>query len=131
MVLLDDFLERPAVDELHDVERLALLVDAQLVDRHDARVFELAGDLGLDAEAVDLVRPLAQHPFQRHRPADRGVLGQPDFAHAALGVGSLQEVAAAAGRGGGSTLLESRPRVHGGLTGWPTRMPPWPRSWSV
>ena len=99
MVLFDDILKSAAVDKLHHVERQAVVADAQLVDRHDARVFELARDLGFDLEAVDLVGPPAQDTFHGHRPADQGVLGQPDLTHASPGVGSLQKVTTAIGRG--------------------------------
>ena len=58
-------------------------------------MFELAGDLGLDAEPLPLVGAVAQHPLQRDRPADDGVFGQPDLAHAPRGVELLQDVAPA------------------------------------
>jgi hypothetical protein len=39
------------LDELHRVERAVVTVEAQAVDRHDERVVEAAGDLGLEQEA--------------------------------------------------------------------------------
>ncbi len=93
------FCKSAAVDKLHHVKRQAVVAETQLVDRHDARVFELAGDLRFDLEAVDLVRPPAQDTFHGHRPADQGVLGQPDLAHASPGVRSLQKVTTTIRRG--------------------------------
>ena len=51
------FFKRDAADHLHRVEKLALLIDAELVDGDDVRVVELAGDLRLldEAQHVGLV----------------------------------------------------------------------------
>ena len=92
MELLDDLLEGAPLDELHHVVGFTLGVGPQLVDGDDAGVFELAGDLGLDAKPHLLVGALAQHPLQRDRPADDGVFGQPDLAHPPLGEELLQDV---------------------------------------
>jgi hypothetical protein len=48
MVLPDSFLEAVALDEPHGVVRAAVSVTPQAEDRHDSRMFQPAGDLGLD-----------------------------------------------------------------------------------
>ena len=57
----DGFFEAVAPDKPHRVKRPAVRIAAQAVDRHDSRVLEAAGDLGLDQKA----------------PAARGVVGMP------------------------------------------------------
>src|SRR5262249_43252083 len=55
----DHSLEALALDESHDVEGPAVLAGADIVDRDDPRVLQLAGLFGLVPEAgalVDLVR---------------------------------------------------------------------------
>ncbi len=52
--------ERVALDQLHREERPAVGEGAQLVDRHDPRVLELAADLGLLDEPADHVGVVAE-----------------------------------------------------------------------
>ena len=101
--LLDGRLEVVAADEPHGVEGAAVVVGAQAVDRHDAGVFEPAGDLGLDDEAGPLVLVggvVVLDPLQRHDAVELAVAGDVDLAEgaavveaddleAALGVGPL------------------------------------------
>ena len=49
---LDGLLEAVALDEPHGVIGAAVGVGAQAVDRHDARVLQSAGDLGLGDEPL-------------------------------------------------------------------------------
>ena len=51
--------QRLPLDQLHAEERPAVGEGAQLVDRHDARVLELAADLRLLDEAADQVGVVA------------------------------------------------------------------------
>jgi hypothetical protein len=82
---LEDLFERDAAHELHRVERLIVLVHAQLVNRHDVRVLELAGDLRFLDEAGDVVGgTVVEHHLHRHGAADRRFLRVEDRAHAAL-----------------------------------------------
>ena len=50
----------PALDQLHREVRAVVGEGAQLVDRHDARVLELAGDLRLLDEAADHLGAVAE-----------------------------------------------------------------------
>ena len=50
--LLEQVGERAPLDQLHDDERPAVAERADLVDRRDARVLELAGDARLVEETV-------------------------------------------------------------------------------
>lgn len=50
MKIGDGLGERLPFDEPHGVERFAAFVGAQGIDGDDARMFELAGDLGLGHE---------------------------------------------------------------------------------
>jgi len=81
---LDHRLERLALDELHHEEELAVLVDAHVVNRHDARVIELADDADLvdEPQHVVVTRP-RQEPLARHLAADVAVFDERDLAHAA------------------------------------------------
>src|SRR5437588_12663674 len=45
---IDRLLQTVALDEAHRVERPPVAVTAEAVDREDARVFQAAGDLGLE-----------------------------------------------------------------------------------
>ena len=92
----DRLAQGAAPDEPHGVIRRIAL--AQLVDRHDPRVLELRRDLGLVEEprADDRVVGLVgAQLLQRDLAAERAVAGQPDPAHAPLGVQVGQRVALA------------------------------------
>ena len=87
MIGADRLAERLAADEPHGVIRRVAL--AQLVDRDDAGVLELGGDLGLVEEprADDgIIGLLGPELLQRDLAAERAVAGEPDAAHAPLGV---------------------------------------------
>src|SRR5258707_11319397 len=79
-----------APNEAHGVERLIAAGPlAQFVDRYDAGMFELAGDLGFFEKACPLRRgicPLGTQFLEGHLSAQGAVAGQPDLADAALGV---------------------------------------------
>jgi hypothetical protein len=85
-----------AVDQLHAVEPLPVRL-ADLVDRHDGRVFELGRGLGLHAEAPQIDRARAQ-PRVDHLEGDDAVqalLPRPvDDPHPALGDSPQQLVVA-------------------------------------
>ena len=57
--MVDRFLERVAADEPHGIVGAAVGVGAQAVDRHDARMFEPAGDLGLLKEPLPADRVIS------------------------------------------------------------------------
>ena len=75
-----------AAHEAHRVEGRAVLADAALVDRRNARVLEVAGDDGLDGEAVQ--QPLRSHAgqqlFHRDGAAELPIFGHDDPPHPAL-----------------------------------------------
>ena len=74
-----------ALDELHGVEGHAPLA-ADRVDRHDVRVVQAGGGLGLELEPLQLPgveRRGERQDLQRHPAAQRELLGLVDDAHAA------------------------------------------------
>src|SRR4051794_2679012 len=103
--IFDSLLERFAVDELHDVIRLAVRAGADFMNRHDAGVFELPGDLSFQHKARLLVIVSRPHPLERHVSADAVVRRKPNLTHAALGVKLLQYKSA--DRSPGISLFES------------------------
>ena len=98
---VDGLLEGPAMHEGHDVKRLAILVGPQVVDGHNPRMLQLAGDLGFRQETVLRFAALLAEPLQGDLTTDLGVFGQPDFADrkARPGTGIGQEETVAAVRG--------------------------------
>ena len=85
-----------ALDQLHREEGPEVGEGAQLVDRHDAGVLELAADLGLLDEAADHVgvvaEVVAQH-LEGDVAAEVGVAALEDGAHAAAGDLAVDAVA--------------------------------------
>ncbi len=89
MESIDGLLKRVATDEPHSVERPAVRVRAQAVDRDDSRVLQPAGDLGLEHEAGAagwVVGVLLEDLLERHLAVQLGVQGDEDGAQAAAGV---------------------------------------------
>ena len=85
-----------ALDQLHGEERPAVGEGAQLVDRDDAGVLELAADLRLLDEAADHVGVVAEvfaQDLQGHVAAEVGVAALEDGAHAAAGDLAVDPVA--------------------------------------
>ena len=75
------------LDEAHREVMLALVL-ADLVDRHDARMVEVGGRLGLGVEPLDvgLVGELAgEDHLERDGPVEAHLPGLEDDAHAAAG----------------------------------------------
>ena len=71
--------EAPALEQLDDHERLLVL--APVVDRHDVRVVQRGGDLGLGAEPAQEARVLREGGVQhldRDPPAEADVFGRVD-----------------------------------------------------
>ena len=86
---LDRLLEAVAADEPHGVERPAVGVVAQAVDRHDPRVLQPAGDLGLQQEpraALGVVGVPVLDLLQRHLAVQLLVARDVDLAQPAPGV---------------------------------------------
>ncbi len=116
MVRLDGLLEAVALDEPHGVERPAVIVGAEAVDRHDPGVLQAAVDLGLQDEPAaevglgDLVGP---DLLEGHLAAELLVAGDVDAAQPALAVEAedAEPRAGAAGRGG---VGRRRPGVAAG-----------------
>ena len=82
----NDIVEGRALDELHRVKSLALIIDAELVERHDVRMLELAGELRLiDKTQHVLARELIArfHHLHGHRAADAQIARLQNHAHAA------------------------------------------------
>ena len=96
-------LEAVPLDEPHGVERAAVGVGPQAVDRDDARVLQAAGDLGLEQEAGPagrVVGVLVEDLLERHLAVELGVEGDEDGAQAAPGVGPQDAEPLAVGGGG-------------------------------
>ena len=111
----DGVRQGPAADEPHRVEGLAVPgpVD-QLVDRHDAGVFELAGDLGFAGSGRPLRAPPRAEFLEGHFAAQVAVVREPDAADAARGVqsGGRVTVAAAGLPQGRGRKEDGHPRVR-------------------
>ena len=85
-----------APDQLHREERPAVGEGAQLVDRHDARVLELAADLRLLDEAADHLGAAAEvvaEDLDGDVAAEVGVAALEHLAHAAAGDLAVDAVA--------------------------------------
>ncbi len=80
---MEDGRQAAAVDELHRVV-VDALVAADTEDRHDVRMVQLRGRLGLDLEPLALLgidrRRKGKH-LERDPPAQRNLLGLIDDAH--------------------------------------------------
>ena len=73
---LDHLLERVAADEPHGVIRAATGVGAQAIDRHDPRVFQAAGDLGLHhkSRSTDrVIRMMIEDLLDGHFAVELGI----------------------------------------------------------
>ena len=82
---LDEVLERLALEQLHDDERLALVLP-DLVNRADVGVVERGRRAGLAKEAVErgaVAGGLGRQELQGDGPAEDAVVGPVDDAHAA------------------------------------------------
>jgi hypothetical protein len=87
----DGLFEVVPLHEAHGVEGATVGVLAQPVDRHDARVFQAAGNLGLQQEAAAAVRvvgPLPLDFLEGDLAVQFLVLGHEDLAQSPLGVGA-------------------------------------------
>ena len=83
--LVEDGGQAAAVDELHGVV-VDAVVAADAEDRHDVRMVQLGGGLGLDLEPLALLgvdRRGEGQDLERDAPAQRDLLGLVDDAHAA------------------------------------------------
>ena len=97
LLLVDHLVPRRAVDALHRVEQRAFVVRAQVVNRHDVRMVELAGDDRFGDELVALVLADLGRRLEHlhgHGAGDRRLMGRVDHAHAAF----ADDVAAARSR---------------------------------
>ena len=87
--MLDGLLEGVALDEPHGVIGAPAAVGAQAIDRHDARVLQPAGDLGLGDEplaADGIVGVLLEDLLQRHLAVQLGIQGHEHLAQPAARV---------------------------------------------
>ncbi len=106
MEAVDGLLEAVALDEPHGVIRPAVAVGPQAVDRDDPRMFQAAGDLGLEQEAGAagrVVGVLLQDLLDRHLAVQLLVERDEDGAQAAPGVRAqdAEALAIAGGRAEG------------------------------
>src|SRR5262249_61163831 len=86
---VDGLLEAITLDETHDVEGPAVGVVAQAVDRHDAGMLQLAGDLGLQEEprpALRLIGVPRLDLLEGHLAVEFLIAGHEYLAQAAPGV---------------------------------------------
>ena len=84
---IDRHLHSASLDELHGVERRAVLLKADVIDGHDPRMLQLSGDLSLVQEPLDNTLGLErqrQEFLERDLAMERGVFRTPDFSQAAL-----------------------------------------------
>ena len=83
--LADAMLQRPAVEQLHHEEPLAVVL-ADVEERADVGVIQRRGDACLALEAFDrlrIARQLRREEFDGNLPAEPRVLGAIDHSHAA------------------------------------------------
>ena len=116
-LVLDDLLQRAAVEELHrDVVGAVPL--AAVVDADDVLVLEAGGAGGLAAEALDELLVLGEaavEHLQRDLAPELEVLGAVDVGHPA-GAEALDDPVAAVDDGlGGEAALSLQQRLHDGL----------------
>jgi hypothetical protein len=81
----DDLVERLAADHPHRVERRAVVERAGVVDRHDRRVLEPAGQRDLADEARGGLGGAIQRDLDHDRAVEAAVVSGDDAAHAAAG----------------------------------------------
>src|SRR5262249_25584865 len=87
---VDGLLEAVAPDEPHGVVRPTALVDAQAVDGDDPRVFQPAGDLGLEQKATATLRVVGvarEDLLQGDLAVELGIEGDEDRTQASRGMG--------------------------------------------
>ena len=129
------------LDEPHGVIGPAVAIVPQAVDRHDARVLQPAGDLGLQQEplaADPVVGVVVEDLLQRHLAVQLGVQRHEDGAQAAPGMGPqhAEPLAVAGGRadgvGGGAVGIAVVAAVEAGPSGPSVPLdlgsPTWPGS---
>jgi len=118
--LLEQLAQRVALDELHGQKRLAVGERANFVGGRHARVLQLAGDGGLDAEAHGgrrIGRHLGLERLDSHVSVEERVACAADHAHAAradlLGqfVAARQQLTVGRGRKGIRALARVRSSV--------------------
>src|SRR5262249_51190537 len=105
MKSLDGIPQRLTLDETHRVTRLASLISHQAVDRHDARMLQLAGNLGFEQEAAASRRVagvVVLDAFQGNLAVQFRVERQVNFAGAPLGMETQGTISTRSrGRAGG------------------------------
>ena len=74
MKVLDRCLKRAAAHELHHVKRPAIVINAKIVNRHDAGVLKLASDLHFAEESLFGGSVITNQALQRHLASDVGIL---------------------------------------------------------
>ena len=83
-LVFQDFGEAAALDHLHREETAAIRMHAELMDRHDVGMFELAGDLGLFDEAgLHVVVGMVEQKLDGDFAANVLIDGPHDRPHAA------------------------------------------------
>ncbi len=115
---LDRLLEAVALDEPHRVVGTAVAVGTQAVDRHDAGVFQAAGDLGLDQEplaAGRVVGVVVEDLLERHLAVQLGVQGHEHRPQSAAGMRpeDAEPLAVAGGRADGVRCRAVRVAIVG------------------
>ena len=91
MIVINRLFQTIAADKSHGIVGAAIDILAQAIDRDDARMFQPAGDLGLQHEtgaAFGIVGMLGLDLLQRHFPLEFLVAGHGDFSQAAFGMGA-------------------------------------------
>jgi hypothetical protein len=91
MKCVDRLLERVAADEPHGVKWAAAGVGTEPIDRHDAGVFQPAGDLGLEQEplaAHAVVGVIVEDLLEGDLAVQLGIQRHEDGAQSAPGVGA-------------------------------------------
>src|SRR5262249_47402918 len=107
MVAVAGLLEGFTLDKAHGVTRLSRRVGDQAVDRNDAGMLEVGGDLSLATESLNTLCVGGKaflNALQGDAPAQLGVLGKMDFAQPTARV---QFDATVAGASGGKIVEET------------------------
>jgi hypothetical protein len=103
----DRVVQRSPPNQLHRIERPAVGLDSQLVDRHDVRMLELPRDLGFFVEPRDQLGRLeraGEHFLDGHVAAQERIVSKQHASQAAAGDFLLDDEAADA-------RITSTPRV--------------------
>src|SRR4051812_5048729 len=73
MEIINGGFQRSSMHELHDVIRLAIVIESQVMNRHDAGMLELAGNLSFAKKSISCPAAIGAQAFERHLASDAGI----------------------------------------------------------